>query len=98
MPDRMARTDVLLVCLGGTAGLRAADDALAGALRRAGASVAVARVARAREVRTFALTDLAWAVPARRAAAEALADSSPRAVLYSSSTAALLWPRPGAIR
>ncbi len=94
----MARSDVLLVSLGGTAGLRAADDALAGALRRAGASVAVARVASVREVRTFALTDLAWAVPARRAAAKALADSSPRAVLYSSSTAALLWPRPGAIR
>ncbi len=94
----MARSDVLLVSLGGTAGLRAADDALAGALRRAGASVAVARVASVREVRTFALTDLAWAVPARRAAAKALADSSPRAVLYSSSTAALLWPRAGAIR
>ena len=45
MPDRMARTDVLLVSIGGTAGLRAADGALAGALRRAGASVAVARVA-----------------------------------------------------
>src|SRR5918998_5763418 len=98
MPDRMARTDVLLVCLGGTAGLRAADDALAGALRRAGASVAVARVAGTREVRTFALTDLAWAVPARRAAARAIAEARPRAVLYGTSTAALLWPAPGAIR
>jgi hypothetical protein len=94
----MTRSDVLLVCLGGTAGLRAADDALADSMRRAGASVAVARVARTREVRTFALTDLAWALPARRAAAEALAAAQPRAVLYSSSTAALLWPRPGAIR
>ena len=98
MPDRMARTDVLLVCLGGTAGLRAADDALAGALRRAGARVAVARVARTREVRTFALTDLAWALPARAAARAAIRDSAPRAIVYSSSTAALLWPEPGAIR
>ena len=94
----MARTDVLLVTLGGTAGLRAADDALAGALRRAGASVAVARVARTREVRTFALTDLAWALPARTAARTAIRSASPRAVIYSSSTAALLWPEPGAIR
>src|SRR5918999_6591675 len=62
----MARPDVLLVCLGGTAGLRAADDPLAASMRRAGADVAVARVVRAREPRTFALTDLAWAVPARR--------------------------------
>ena len=93
----MAASDVLLVSLGGTAGLRAADDALASSLRRAGASVSVARVAHAREPRTFALTDLAWAVPARRAAAAALR-ARPRAVVYSSSTAALLWPEPGAIR
>ena len=80
----MARTDVLLVSLGGTAGLRAADDALAGALRRAGASVAVARVAPTRELRTFALTDLAWALPARRAAARAaIRDARPRAIVYS---------------
>ena len=94
----MAGTDVLIVSLGATAGLRAADDALAGALRRAGASVATARVTEAREPRTFALTDLAWAVPARRAAAAALRDARPRAIVYSSSTAALLWPEPGAIR
>jgi hypothetical protein len=94
----MARTDVLLVCLGGTAGLRAADDALAGALRRAGASVAVSRVASTREVRTFALTDLAWALPARAAARDAIRRTGPRAVVYSSTTAALLWPEPGAIR
>src|SRR5215207_5043446 len=98
MADRMARTDVLIVCLGGTAGLRAADDALARALRRAGGSVALARVARTREVRTFALTDLAWAVPARAAARTAIRAAAPRAIVYSSSTAALLWPEPGAIR
>jgi glycosyltransferase involved in cell wall biosynthesis len=94
----MARPDVLLVSLGGTAGLRAADDALADSMRRAGASVALVRVPRAREPRTFALTDLAWAVPARRAAAAALRSARPRAVVYSSSTAALLWQEPGTIR
>src|SRR5215203_3669524 len=98
MPDRMAPTDVLLVSIGGTAGLRAADGALAGAMRRAGATVALARVARTREVRTFALTDLAWALPARAAARTAIRAAAPRAVVYSSSTAALLWPEPGAIR
>jgi glycosyltransferase involved in cell wall biosynthesis len=94
----MARPDVLLVSLGGTAGLRAADDALAASMRRGGASVALARVAHAREPRTLALTDLAWAVPARRAAAAALREARPRAIVYSSTTAALLWPEPGAIR
>jgi glycosyltransferase involved in cell wall biosynthesis len=94
----MAGADVLLVALGGTAGLRASDDAFAAALRRGGASVLVARVARAREPRTFALTDLAWAVPARRAASAALRDARPRAIVYATTTAALLWPEPGAIR
>ncbi len=94
----MTAPDVLIVALGGTAGLRASDDAFAAALRRGGASVALARVATAREPRTFALTDLAWAVPARRAAAAALRDARPRAIVYSSTTAALLWPEPGAIR
>lgn len=90
--------DVLLVSLGSTAGLRRVDDALASALERAGASVAVARARPPREVRTLALTDLAWAVAARRAAQAALRESSPRAVVYGTTTAALLWPRPGAIR
>ena len=92
------RPDVLLVSIGGTAGLRASDDALAGALRRAGATVAVARVAHAREPRTFALTDLAWAVPARRIARAAVRSARPRAIVYCTTTAALLWPEPGAIR
>ena len=97
-PRPMARTDILLVSLGGTAGLRIADDALAASMRRAGASVATVRARAAREPRTFALTDLAWAVPARRAAAAALPDAQPRAIVYSTTTAALLWPAPGAIR
>jgi glycosyltransferase involved in cell wall biosynthesis len=44
------------------------------------------------------LTDLAWAMAARRAAVAELRLHRPRAVLYSSVTAALLWPHPGAIR
>jgi glycosyltransferase involved in cell wall biosynthesis len=47
------------------------------------------------------LTDLAWSRAARAAARQMLArldDHPPRAVVYSSTTAALLWPRPGAIR
>jgi hypothetical protein len=49
-------------------------------------------------VRTFALTDLAWAWSAREAARRAIAEAAPRAVVYSTVTAALFWPRPGAIR
>ncbi len=94
----MPRADVLIVSLGSTAGLRASDDELAGALRRAGATAAIVTARPLREVRTFALTDLAWAVAARRAARAAIADLDPRAVVYSTVTAALLWPRPGAIR
>jgi hypothetical protein len=94
----MPAADVLIVSLGSTAGLRAADDELAAALRRAGATVVVATARPPREVRTYALTDLAWATSARRAARTAIADVTPRAVVYSTVTAALLWPRPGAIR
>ena len=91
-------TDVLIVSLGSTAGLRAADAALAGSLERAGASVAVATAAQQHDVRTFALTDLVWARAARRAAAAAIAEREPRALIYGAMGAALLWPRPGAIR
>jgi glycosyltransferase involved in cell wall biosynthesis len=90
--------DVLIVSLGSTAGLRASDEELAGALRRAGAAVAVATAAPPREVRTYPLTDLMWARSARTAAIAGLREHAPRAVLYSTVTAALLWPRPGAIR
>jgi glycosyltransferase involved in cell wall biosynthesis len=94
----VAGIDVLLVSLGSTGGLRAADDTLRGALERAGARVAVAAAAPQRDVRTMALTDLVWARAARAASARALAEHRPRAVLYSTTTAALLWPAPGAIR
>jgi glycosyltransferase involved in cell wall biosynthesis len=90
--------DVLIVSLGSTGGLRRADEELAGSLRRAGVSVAVVAAAPPRQMRTLALTDLGWALAARRAARAELALRTPRAVIYSSTTAALLWPRPGAIR
>ncbi|CAB4926557.1 unannotated protein [freshwater metagenome] len=90
--------DVLLVSLGSTPGLRRVDDELAASMERAGARVSVARAAPPRAVRTLALTDLTWALAARRAAERGLADHRPRAVVYGSVGAALLWPRPGAIR
>ena len=91
-------TDVLLVSLGSTGGWRAADAQLAGSIERAGATVALVTAAPQRDVRTFALTDLAWARAARVAAQRGIAEHEPRAIVYSTTTAALLWPRPGAIR
>jgi glycosyltransferase involved in cell wall biosynthesis len=93
--------DVLIVSLGSTAGLRRADEELRDSLERAGASVAVARARPPAPTRTLMLTDLAWARAARAAAVTALVDRGggrTPAIVYSSTTAALLWPRPGAIR
>ena len=94
----MSGPEVLLVSLGTTAGLRASDDALAGMLGDAGAKVQVARAPAVRSVRTLALTDLVQARAAARAAREAMAQSKPDAIIYSTVTAALLAPQPGAIR
>jgi hypothetical protein len=90
--------DVLLVSLASTGGWRASDAELAASLERAGASVATVSAEPQRDVRTLMLTDLQWARAARAAALRGIAEHEPRAVLYSTSTAALLWPRPGAIR
>jgi len=90
--------DILLVSLGSTAGWRRADAELAGSLERAGVSVATAAAAPQPDVRTFPLTDLVWARAAGRAAREAIARHEPRAIVYCSVTASLLWPAPGAIR
>ncbi len=97
---------MLLVSLGSTSGLRLADEQLCDALRAAGARVQLARAEPPRSVRTMALTDLAWARAARAATERALDErrtgdgrsARPPAVIYSSTTAALLWPLPGAIR
>jgi hypothetical protein len=94
----VTRPDVLLVSLGGTLGLREADDLLAASMRRAGAEVVVAAAERPREWPTYALIELAWARAARAATAAAIHEHHPRAVLYSTTTAALLGPRQGAIR
>ena len=94
----MPATDVLLVSLGATAGLRASDAELAASITRAGASVVVAGAEQQPDVRTLMRTDLRWALAARAAARAGIAEHEPRAILYSTTTAALLWPRPGAIR
>jgi len=91
-------TDVLVVALGSTGGWRASDAEFAAAIERAGASVALATAAPQRDVRTYALTDLVWARAGRAAAQRGIAEHAPHAIVYSTTTAALLWPRPGAIR
>jgi hypothetical protein len=92
--------DVLIVSLGSTEGLRRADRALRDGLQRAGAIATVVAPRSPRERPTLMLTDLAWARATRAAALRALASAerAPRAIIYSSTTAALFWPRPGAIR
>jgi Glycosyl transferases group 1 len=94
--------DVLIVSLGSTEGLRRADEELRDSLSRAGARVQIASALRPKPTRTLMLTDLAWARAARAAARGAIAAepqrSRPAAIIYSSTTAALLWPEPGVIR
>jgi glycosyltransferase involved in cell wall biosynthesis len=90
--------DILLVSLGSTAGLRAADDEFAASIERAGATVTVVRAAPPRQIRTLALTDYVWARAARAAATQGLRTVGGDVVVYSTITAALLAPAPGAIR
>jgi hypothetical protein len=90
--------DVLIVSLGSTGGLRAADDELRDSLRRAGASVELVRPRQSSDVPTLMLTDLRAARAARAVARAGIERHHPQAVIYSSTTAALLWPRAGAIR
>jgi hypothetical protein len=99
--DRAHAADVLLVSLGSTEGLRRADDELQDSLRRAGAHVAIARPFPPEQLPTLMLTDLVWARAARDAAGRILEQqrrAPARSVIYSSTTAALLWKLPGAIR
>jgi glycosyltransferase involved in cell wall biosynthesis len=91
------RADVLVVSAGSTPGWRTADAALAGSLARAGASVQMVSADPTRRVRTFMLTDFVQARAAHTAAVQGIAEHDPRAIIYCSITAALLWPRPGAI-
>jgi glycosyltransferase involved in cell wall biosynthesis len=93
----MAGFDVLVVSVQSTTGWGAAARELVQSLERAGASVAVAGTGPVPRVRTFALTDLVEARAARRACLRGIAEHDPSAIVYCSITAALLWPRPGAI-
>ena len=88
---------VLIVSVGATPGWRSAARELAGAFARAGAPVVTVSTGPVPDVRTFMLTDLVQAGAARRAAREAIGRVRPSAIVYCSMTAALLWPRPGAI-
>ncbi|MEH3052837.1 MAG: hypothetical protein PGN13_02375 [Patulibacter minatonensis] len=90
--------DVLVVSLGATPGLRTVDDQFAGLLREVGASVELVRPPRPRDVRTLMLTDLVQARACAAVARQALREVEPSAIVYCSTTAALRWPRPGAIR
>jgi hypothetical protein len=92
-----AGNDVLVVGNGGTTGWNAATRELSEALRAAGAAVRTVSTGVTPEVRTFMLTDLVQARAARTAATRAIAEAQPAAVVYCSITAALLWPRPGAV-
>jgi hypothetical protein len=87
--------DLLLVSLGTTRGLRVADTAFLEQVRAGGASaeaVAVRLGALDRLRRGYPVNDLVEAAAARRSLGAAL-ERRPRAVVFSSITAALLAPR-----
>jgi glycosyltransferase involved in cell wall biosynthesis len=98
MAPRPEELDVLIFSLGSTPGLRAVDRELRDSLHRAGVRAQIVRPDPPTPVRTLMLTDLRWALAVRRALRAELTRASPRALIYSTTTAALLWPRPGAIR
>jgi hypothetical protein len=92
----VARPDVLLVSLGTTLGWRVADEMLIEQLRRAGASTAAVSVGRGaadRLRRGYPLNDLVEMHAARRAVRTAVERHEPRALVVSSTTAAMLLPR-----
>jgi len=93
----VAGIDILVVSAGNTQGWRTAADELAGSIARAGAAVELVTAEPASRVRTFALTDFVQAREARAAAQRGIEVHDPRAIVYCSVTASLLWPRPGAI-
>jgi Glycosyl transferases group 1 len=85
--------DILLLSLGTTLGWRAADAVFVDQLRQAGASVVATTVrigATRRLRRAYPVTDLVEAVAARRALRAALTQPRPRALVISSTTAAML--------
>jgi hypothetical protein len=91
----VARADVMLVSLGTTLGWRVADEQLLEQLRRAGASTAVVAVGRGaadRLRRGYPLNDLVEMHAARRTVRSAVERHEPRALIVSSTTAAMLLP------
>jgi hypothetical protein len=93
----VAPVDILVLSVDSTGGWKVSAPELTSAFVRAGARAELVETGPVRAVRTFALTDLVQAQAARRAYAHAAAAGAPGAVVYCSVTAALLWPRPGAI-
>ena len=89
--------DIVIVSVTSTTGWGSAARQLAASLTAAGARVGIAETGSVPEVRTFMATDFVQALAARRTAAAALLAHRPRALIYCSVTAALLWPAPGAI-
>jgi len=98
-----ASVDLLVVSLGTTPGLRASDHRMGRAIAESGRTVAAVRVrvgALAALRRFYPVTDLIEAAAARRALLAALRHWRPRAVVFSTTTAALCAPplgRPYAI-
>jgi len=93
----VAPVDILVVSVDSTGGWKVSAPELTSAFVRAGAQAELVETGPVPRVRTFALTDLVQALAARRAYTRAAAAGPPAAVVYCSVTAALLWPRPGAI-
>lgn len=90
--------DLLQISLGTTRGLRASDAWFQAFVTQAGAtieSVGVRVGATARLRRAYPVTDLVEALAARRAAVSAVRRLEPRAVVFSTTTAALLAADPG---
>jgi glycosyltransferase involved in cell wall biosynthesis len=90
-------TDLLLVSLGTTRGLRLADAELVDMLREAGASVAAVstRIGLTNALRRgYPVNDVVEAVAALRALSAALRTWNPRALVFSTTTTSLLAGRP----
>lgn len=91
-------SDLLLVSLGTTRGLRLADAQLVDMLREAGVSVEAVgtRLGLTGVLRRgYPVNDVVEAVAVRRALAAGMRRYAPRALVFSSTTAALLAGRPG---
>jgi Glycosyl transferases group 1 len=90
-------TDLLLVSLGTTRGLRLADAELVNMFREAGASVAAVstRIGLTNALRrAYPVNDVVEAVAARRALSAAVRSWDPRALVFSTTTASLFAGRP----